>query len=203
MIENLFPVKIYKTKYTSNFDELRNVILPKLESVFNATVSNNQGSMRGGLCSYNVVRDLHLWPELYPYVNFLNAHLPVYWKELGYNSMIPPKIFEMWANKYTPHSFIDTHNHSPIPITISFYLQTNKDSGNIVFEHPNSTLLKHQPVHGLDDRNTYHTLFDHEIDIEEGDIIMFPGWLKHKTTPNVSKNDRIMIGANVVAYNFG
>ena len=34
------------------------------------------------------------------------------------------------------------------------------------------------------------------IDIKENDLIIFPGWLQHGTTPNLSDSSRIMIGAN-------
>lgn len=197
MITDIFPLKIYKTKYTGDIEALKAALLPKFESVFNATVADNQGSMRGdGLCSYNVVRDLFTWPEIKPYLDFLNQEAAIYWKELGYYET-GHKIFEMWANKYTTGSFIDVHNHAPIPITASFYLQKSKNSGNIAFENPLSTILKHQPV-GFKNRSAYATLFDYEVDVEEGDLVMFPGWLNHKTLPNQDTSDRIIIGTNIV-----
>jgi ectoine hydroxylase-related dioxygenase (phytanoyl-CoA dioxygenase family) len=66
-----------------------------------------------------------------------------------------------------------------------------------VFENPLEALLKHQPIKALQDRNTYHTLFDHEVKVEAGDLVIFPGWLRHKTQVNSSNSDRIMIGANI------
>lgn len=197
MIEHIFPVKIYKTQYTGKLEELKSTLIPKLDSVFEKTKLNNQGSMRGGLCSYNAVRDLHSWPELSPYIDFLNKHLPIYWKELGYKK--EPVIAEMWANKYSQGSFIDTHNHSPITVTASFYLQKPVDSGNICFVNPLDTLLKYQPLEDLDNRNIYHKMFNYEVDVKEGDVVMFPGWLNHETQPNNSNLDRIIIGTNVVA----
>lgn len=199
MIELIHPIKIYKTKYTGDLARLKSVVIPKLNEVFEKTKSNNQYSMRyDGLCSYNVVRNLNQWDELQPYMSFLKEHLDIYWKELGYNQRCKPNIVEMWANMYKQGSFIDAHNHSPIAITASFYLQKSCNSGNIVFEHPLETLLKHQPIN-YDDVDSYGTLFDKEVIVEEGDLVMFPGWLRHKTTPNLDNTDRIIIGANVIA----
>lgn len=195
MIENIFPIKIYKTKFTGNLEELQSILIPKLDSVFEKTKSNNQGSMRGGLCSYNAVRDLQNWSELKHYIDFLQEHLLIYWKELGYRK--EPKIAEMWANKYTPGSFIDTHNHSPVAVTVSFYLQKPTNSGNICFVNPIDTLLKHQPFRELENKNSYHKMFNYEVDVTEGDVVMFPGWLQHETVPNDSELDRIIIGTNV------
>ncbi len=198
MIELIHPIKVYKTKYTGDLDTIINSIMPKLDSVFEQTKLNNQDSMRyDGLCSYNVVRDMHRWPELTPYVDFLNHHLQLYWKELNYDTSRPPSIFEMWANVYKQGSFIDAHNHSPITITVSFYLKKPAQGGNIVFEHPLETLLKHQPI-DYKNIDNYGSWFDHTVEVEEGDVVMFPGWLRHKTTPNLDQSDRIIIGANIV-----
>jgi len=198
MIELIHPIKIYKTKYTGDLAHLQQVIIPKLNEVFNQTKLNNQYSMRNnGLCSYNVVRDLFKWNDMQPYVEFLDQHLNIYWKELGYTSQRKPNIVEMWANVYEKNSFIDTHNHSPITITASFYLQKSINSGNIAFEHPLDTILKHQPI-SFDNIESYGSMFDKEVIVEEGDVIMFPGWLKHKTTPNLDNSDKIVIGANIL-----
>ena len=198
MIELIHPIKIYKTKFLGDITHLKSVVIPKLETVFKETKLNNQFSMRyDSLCSYNVIRNLHLWEELQPYVSFLNHHLEIYWKELRYNPQCRPNVIEMWANEYKYGSFIDAHNHSPIAITTSFYLKKSKsNSGNIVFEHPLETLLKHQPINFDDD--LYGTLFNKEIEVEEGDVVMFPGWLRHRTTTNLAHTDRIIIGANIM-----
>ena len=196
MIENIFPIKIYKTNFSEGLEELKSILIPKLEPIFEKTKLNNQGSMRGGLCSYNVARDLHHWPELKQYVSFLKTHISLYWNELGYGDT--PKITETWANQYPPDSFIDTHNHSPIPITISFYLQKSKDSGNIRFTDPNEAVLKYQPFAGLASRDNYHNMFVREIEVVEGDVVMFPGWINHATSINNSTEDRIIIGTNVM-----
>jgi len=195
MINNIFPLKIYKTSIP-NTDMMFDIIRPLLEESYEKTVYNNQGSMRNnGLCSYNASRELHNDPSFQSIVDMINYHVKVFWNELGYNHN--PYIYEMWTNKYVPGSFIDVHNHAPIPLTVSFYLKKEKDSGNIVFENPLETILKHQPYKLLQDRNQYHTLFDHEVEVTTGDLVIFPGWLRHKTLPNNSSSERIMIGANI------
>jgi uncharacterized protein (TIGR02466 family) len=197
MIEDIFAISIYRTKYKDNIVELQNNVIPLLEPVFAETIKDNQGSMRnGGLCSYNVVRNLQSMPELQGLLEFLTEHVNAYWQHLNYSGK--PAIVEMWANRYAPGSFIDTHNHSPVPLTSSFYLKKNKDSGNLVFEHPNEVILKHQP-YSFNNRSSYHQLFDYEVPVEEGDLVIFPSYLRHKTMPNQSTEDRIIIGTNIFA----
>jgi uncharacterized protein (TIGR02466 family) len=193
MIIDLFPVKIYKVKYEHDLTGLLESLSTYID--FENIKNNNQGSMRGeGVCSYVDRRDLHELPQFQKLKSFIENHAKIYWQQLGYNEYYNPKVIEMWCNIYRNESFIDLHNHAPRTLTSSFYLRKESKIGNIVFEHPLSTLLKHQPYYI--DKNNYHKLFEEEIDAEGGDLIIFPGWLNHKTLPN-GDEDRIMIGTNI------
>jgi uncharacterized protein (TIGR02466 family) len=193
---NLFPIKIFKVRYHGDIVSLKDLLLPRLNQCFDITKDNNQGSMRGdGLCSYNTVKNLNCWEELKPIVKFINEQAELYWKELGYAEYMKPGVFEMWANVYKKNSFIEFHNHSPIHMTASFYLQQPSNGGNLIFENPNITLLKHQPYNI--DSIRYKSIFEQEIEVTTGDLIIFPGWLTHRTQPNLSNEDRIIIGSNI------
>jgi uncharacterized protein (TIGR02466 family) len=193
---NIFPTKIYKTQFQGDVGNLLNLIMPKLNAWFAKTKNDNQGSMRNhGLCSYNVKRDMHTWPELSELVEFINNSAYEYWQSLGYKKDMRPGVYEMWANKYPPGSFIDYHNHSPIHMTATFILQKDSSGGDLIFEHPASTLLKHQPYEIT--AESYYNLFESVVDAGPGELVIFPGYLNHKTSPNNSTQDRIMIGANV------
>ena len=194
MIEHIFPLTFYKVSL-GDTNSLLESLSAFLDESYDKTINNNQGSMRGGLCSYNSSRELHLNPAFKDITDVIFQHVNIFWKELGYNHT--PYIYEMWTNKYPPESFIDAHNHAPIPLTVSFYLKKETNAGNLVFENPLEALLKHQPIKALQDRNAYHTLFDYEVKVEAGDLVIFPGWLRHKTQVNNSNSDRIMIGANI------
>jgi|688.fasta_scaffold279702_2 uncharacterized protein (TIGR02466 family) len=195
MIVDLFPVKIYKTQYQGDLDSIVDNLYNIID--FESVKSNNQGSMRGeGVCTYVDRRDLHTLPEFEEIKLFIEHHAAIYWKDIGYDAYFKPKVIEMWCNIYKSDSFIDLHNHAPRVMTSSFYLCKKSGIGNIVYENPLSTLLKHQPYHI--DKNTYHTLFEQQIDGESGDLIIFPGWLNHKTLPNQGQ-DRVMIGTNICA----
>jgi uncharacterized protein (TIGR02466 family) len=194
MINNLFPIKIYKASYPYDLQPLIANLIPLIE--FDKTLENNQGSMRGeGICSYVERRDLHELDIFAPVVKFIQTHVLTYWRELNYDPAYNPKIEEMWYNIYKEGSFIDLHNHAPRTLTCSFYLSKEFGTSNIVFENPLSTILKHQPYYI--DKNNYHALFEEEVDAQSGDLIIFPGWLNHRTIKNSSTTDRIMIGANI------
>jgi uncharacterized protein (TIGR02466 family) len=191
----IFPTLIHVTQYPGDLKALQDTLLPKINLLFDTTKINNQTSMRGeGICSYNIKRDLHLDPTFKILVEFVNEHAQLYWKELGYNQAMRPEVYEMWTNIYKQDSFIEMHNHSPIHMTASFYLQHPESGGNIVFEHPNATLLKHQP-YAFD--QIRYTAFEQEVSVSTGTLVIFPGYMNHRTQPNMSADHRIIIGSNI------
>jgi len=195
MIKNIFPVQIYKTSNVNLAQSVLKKLKPKLDTVWDQSEIRNQGSMRaGGLCSYDTVRDLHTWHETLEFCDFLKHHVELFWKELDYHSK--PYIKSMWANKYVSGSWIEAHNHIPAVLSASFYLQQSNKSGKLIFENPQDAVLKHQPFSTIAKGN-YCNLFDHELEIQTGDLVIWPGWLSHKTLPNNDQIDRIMIGTNI------
>ena len=194
MIKDLFPTKIYKVSY----DKELSIIAVNLQKIinFDITIKNNQGSMRGnGICSYVERRDLHTLDEFKGLVNFINKHVQRYWQEINYDPCYKPYVEEMWYNVYKKDAFIDIHNHAPRVMTASFYVTKESGNSNIIFENPMSLLLKHQPYYI--NKDLYHTEFEQEVDAQSGDLIIFPGWLNHKSVKNNSDADRIMIGAHI------
>ena len=194
MIHDLFSTKVYKNTYSGDLEKLKQNIIPKLDSIFEESKTNNQASMRNGaVCSVNVYNNLQNQIDLGDLLDFMSLSLKEYWTSLNYIDA-DLRVYHVWANIYPPGSFIDKHNHSPSPLTASFYLKKPKDSGNIVFEHPMATLMRYQPYKGLSDKDDYDTAFDSTIEVNEGDLVIFPGYLIHKTEQNNSLDDRIIIG---------
>lgn len=191
---SLFPTLIYKTKFTGNLEALKLSLMPRLNEQFEFSKNNNQGFMRNdGLCFYNITRDAHNWPEMQPVTDFIAEHATKYWDELNYTGL--PVIEEMWANIYYPESHIAAHTHSPMILTACFYLEKNDNTGNIVFENPLSQILKFHP-YKITPEN-YTLALETEVNTESGDLIIFPGYLSHRTLPNNSSDNRIIIGANI------
>jgi uncharacterized protein (TIGR02466 family) len=194
---NLFPIKIYHINSGFDCDWILHSLTSILEGCWKSAEENNQQHMRGnGVCTYNTARELNNTQELRKIKSFINEHAEIFWKELGYSDKQKPSVFEMWTNRYKTGSFIDMHNHSPIQLTASFYLQQPLDGGNLVFENPIASLLKHQPYdHSLIRDNPEH--WEYTVPIKTGDLVIFPGYLNHRTLPNNSTRDRIIIGANI------
>lgn len=197
MLYNLFPTLVYKSTYTGDLTSLKDSIIPHLIPIFEEAKSNNQASMRNGsICSVNTSNRIQDKIDVADLITFVTDSVTEYWKQLGYvDSTI--KVHHVWANKYPPGSYIENHNHSPAPLTASFYLSKPENSGNIIFENPLSTLLRYQPYKGLGDTENYASAFDETIEVDEGELVIFPGWLMHKTEINRSTKERIIIGFDI------
>lgn len=197
MLYKLFPTLVHKSVYTGNLAALQSSVIPYLDEVFEDAKNNNQVSMRnGGICSVNTCNKLQEKIDIEDLIDFVSDSVKQYWKELNYIDA-SVKVHHSWANIYPPGSYIDNHNHSPAPLTASFYLKKPEDSGNIVFENPISTLLRYQPYKGLSDSENYASAFDTVVEVNEGELVIFPGWLMHKTEINNAQDNRIIIGFDI------
>lgn len=191
MIHNLFSVPIYKFNIAEiiDIDDLRKNLL--LE--FNDISSNNFDlEKNGGKSTYNYNAKLHNKE----YMTLLNEeiynHVKMYWKILDIDQGLVPVIDECWSNIHYATSYTESHSHSLMPIVATFYVQAAEDCGELVFINPMEYSITHLP---------YSVPIEHKIEsrikVKTGDLILFPGYVRHKTGYNLSGQDRI-----VLSYNF-
>lgn len=188
---DLFAVKIYKTKY-SNTQEIKKNLFPKLTELFEKTKNNNVESMYNGtLCTYNTNALLQTHPETADLISFVEEHARIYWKQLQYSPLLEPKVIQVWANE-TPHSgWVRSHLHGSMPMTGVLYVNANKDMGNLVIENPLDAILSSQPMD-----YKAQELLHYEVEVETGDFIIFPGWIRHHVKPNTTNEKRLILGVN-------
>jgi uncharacterized protein (TIGR02466 family) len=188
---DLFAIKIYKTKY-NNVQEVKNNLFPKLTTLFEKTKDNNVESMQDGtLCTYHTNSFLQTFPETTDLIDFAEEHARNYWKELKYSELLEPKVIQVWANE-TPHSgWIRSHLHGAMPMTGVLYVNANKEMGNLVIENPLDAILSSQPM----DYKAQEQLH-YEVEVETGDFVIFPGWLRHHVKPNTTNEKRLILGVN-------
>lgn len=193
MKHNIFPLSVWKTTY-SNVDSILTNVLPKLESEFEHTKTNNNPTMvNGTLCTYNQFEQIHKFEEAQDLVNFAEQEAAKYWKELQYSELLEPKIIQMWANRQPKGGSVRSHLHGTMPITAVLYVNAKQGMGNIVLENPLESLLVSQPMD-----YSAQAFMHHEIEVKTGDFIMFPGWMRHYVQENTLDEDRL-----IIAMNFG
>ena len=195
-IVDLFPTKIYHVPTGINCAKFLKNTRHIISAADLQGRMHRQEFMRGNsTCSYNNMRHIHNMPEFKELTQCIEEHANTYWKELNYAPQ--PRVVEMWSNTYKTGSYIDIHNHAPTQVVGSFYLHQPDHGGNLCFEDPMVQVAKHQPydIKGNDIYNSSY--WQTELSVKTGDLVLWPGWLYHRTRPNSSDQDRIIIGINI------
>jgi len=104
-------------------------------------------------------------------------------------------ITQSWINGYRQHEFVGRHYHPNSIISGLFYIK-NATNCKINFYDPAYT--KRELKMRRKNHTPYNTMLASVV-VEDGDVILFPGWLEHSTTPNNNTTDRISLAFNVFA----
>lgn len=100
-------------------------------------------------------------------------------------------IANSWVNVYRPGSSVALHDHGGAMLSGAFYLQASP-GGHIYFRNP---LLSHH-------KSTKPLPFAEvqAVEVRPGELLLFPGWLEHRTDPNPGPLDKIVLSFNVVYH---
>jgi len=138
----------------------------------------------------------HMWEENKKFIQFLNANLPYILKEFGLADQ-PIGISNSWVNRHSKGGETLEHMHEFVDLVVSSYLFCPKNSGNLLVRDP----LEYHRWHDVID-NAYFkkTKYRHpwvEVPVETNDVLIFPGWLNHKTEKSESDIDRYVMTINL------
>ena len=150
----------------------------------------------GGITTAGGGGDPHYWPSLEPFLNWLQPKVKVCLKEwdILYDHFF---VSMRWANEHTHRGWTKPHEHGGTSVVASIYVKQPENGGNLLFER----LLRDRwtAYSRLDGPETIHDYWQ-EVTVEQNDVVLFPGWLTHKTQPNANVSDnRIVFTINFIA----
>jgi uncharacterized protein (TIGR02466 family) len=192
-ILKLFPESVFKYK----FEKFENFNPELSKYIYNLNQSDETGitrSNKGGWHSKDFdLRDgnsiqVKFALEIQKYI--LNTFRELGWKTE--NKKI--QIQAMWAIINKKDDFNVIHSHPNCLLSAAYYVKAPKDCGKFQIENPNS--IKKHVSPEIVNKNEHNVLLA-GIEINEGDLIIFPGYLPHKVERNKSDEDRIVISFNV------
>jgi uncharacterized protein (TIGR02466 family) len=202
MIKEIFPIKIYTAQFP-DYELIQDDLEAEVRSFFGEN-PNKFGNHRLFNKSYSLegtkpfeMRDLHRRLKNQKIVEFIEYHVNAYCKELGFCISDKPKIEHMWANLTPKGGNIIQHNHNPFEIAGSFYVNATPDMGCIAMVDPLEVIRGRLPIYDSPESKQGRYFFDHLEPPAPGKLVLFPGWLYHKTQPNPSDKERIVIGMNI------
>ncbi len=192
-ILKLFPESVFKYK----FEKFENFNPELSKYIYNLNQSDETGitrSNKGGWHSKDFdLRDgnsiqVKFALEIQKYI--LNTFRELGWKTE--NKKI--QIQSMWAIINKKDDFNVIHSHPNSFLSAAYYVKAPKNCGRFQVENPNSIKKHISPE--IANENEHNVLLA-GIEINEGDLLIFPGYLPHKVARNQSNEDRIVISFNV------
>ena len=101
---------------------------------------------------------------------------------------------EYWWSVYKDNEYQEWHNHMPGTLSAIHFLNFKDEHLAPIFEDPNKS------VRSIIFRTALNKDLSSDVTytpkVEEGDIIIFPGWLEHQALPNEDESPRIILGTN-------
>ena len=210
-----FPAYIYKFHYNFNWDSIKDKIeeylndTDELTKKYNLNSPENDGgvssvhwcysnsivSAKGGDYGEHPFGLPQDWPELQDYYNYLNYVLGLVSAEWGYDPAWDRHISESWINMHPKGGWTGEHHHQNVMFATTGYLNKPTNSGNFMVRNPLEIFKKSEPT---DVSYWNHKKYWAPIEVETGDVLIFPGWLTHKTEVNESDDKRYIISTNYI-----
>lgn len=181
-----------------HFDKLDwSVIKPKCDWLFSQIKENSYIEKDGGASSVTLQDSAdtqpHTWPEFAELQEWISPRINEAISRFRLMEQ-PYQVSNSWINKHPTGAWTDEHCHKGCQLAMAIYLRVPENSGRIVFKDPLEYHWWGDPsdARSEQDGNWY------PIDVKDGDVLLFPGWLQHKTEINNSIEDRYVLTINLM-----
>ena len=186
--KSIFSVNIYKTRI-NNMSLLDNIrLIARTLDLTGDHVSLQKSTVATARKNNQT---LHKQEPFVQLAKYIEKESKIYWDQLGYYPDVHPKIWQSWLNVSNQDGYVSLHNHCRSSINAVLYISASPEQGNIIFENPLDLVLGAQPI------KMPYAQFTHEVEVNTGDLLLFPGYLKHSTLPNTTDRDRIVYVADL------
>lgn len=183
----LFPPLIWKFNYEFDLQILR----PKFNELFDQVEGNSLLEKGNALSTVSLEnsKQPHRWAELADFQNWLGEKINHIRKEYDflYNHS---EVQQSWVNRHRLGGETIEHSHCYTTFVVSCYIMCPAGSGNIEFKDP---LEYHKHSFPVIPEFTFYK----ELECNTNDVIIFPGWLVHRTQPNKTDQERIVMTFNI------
>ncbi|NDA62289.1 MAG: hypothetical protein EBX50_09620 [Chitinophagia bacterium] len=187
MLTSIFPIYLFHRSIINeiNYEDLNKFIANS--AIWNLIKSSNNRdddvpkTDKMGRLWDNLPLDAE---TLLPVFDIIRSITADYYKEI--KCELTATIESAWVHDYQPNQAIDWHNHRGAETVGVLYLQNYYSGGEIEFLDPKEYALQNEPMHSI------RTQEYHKILPSKGDLILFPGYLKHRSLPGVGGVRRVL-----------
>jgi uncharacterized protein (TIGR02466 family) len=105
----------------------------------------------------------------------------------------------LWANINRRGDFNALHTHPDAVLSGAVYLKIERSEQGVIqfLDAREGSPTTHWRCYMRLEEATPLTTEVHTVEPREGDILFFPGWLKHWVTPNMTDDERVSISFNI------
>jgi uncharacterized protein (TIGR02466 family) len=103
-------------------------------------------------------------------------------------------ISAMWAIINKKNDFNVLHSNPNASLSAAYYVSAPENCGKFIIEHLNMAKRNFYPEVLQDNQLNAQAA---GLEVNEGDLLIFPGYLLHKVGMNESDQDRVVISFNV------
>ena len=189
----LFADPVFKYKF-DDFKELNNELANYIYELQKKDEEGLRRSNKGGWHSKNFqLTDTN--SIQYKFALKLQKYIADAFQKFGWkieNKNI--RISEMWAIINKKNDFNIVHTHPNSYLSAAYYVKAPKNCGKFQVENLNIARRHSSPE--IIKKNELNAQVG-GLEINEGDLLIFPGYLPHKVAKNESDEDRIVISFNV------
>jgi uncharacterized protein (TIGR02466 family) len=184
---NLFESVIWKGHYDGDLSGLKDHALRLLST----SKKLNDGLERdGGKSSSSDPNAPHSWTECRPFVEWLVEPTSTVWDNWQLNKQQPRQIGSSWVNIHPKGAWTAEHQHGSSAMVVVLYINQPQGGGNLEILDP--LLYNWSSVPGR-----LKGVVWREIPVQTGDVVIFPGWVMHRTQKNTSDEDRVVASFNI------
>ena len=185
-VVNAHSPYMFKVHYNFDWDFL----YPICNDLVNTTPTG-LSLVSNGHTSHQNKKQPHKLPEFKAYFVWLKEVIrEIATQGMGYsNTYHKYTISNSWCNVHYPEGKTHTHNHSNTFMVAAAYLKMPENGGYFMAHDP---LEQVKSFYYHDNPEWMWT----EIPVVSGDILIFPGWMKHKTAINKSAEERWVLTTN-------
>ncbi len=138
----------------------------------------------------------HTWIENKKFIQFLNANLPYILKEFELAHQ-PITVSNSWVNRHSKGGETLEHKHQFVDLVVSSYLFCPEGSGNLLVRDPLEYHRWNDLLENMYFKREKHQYPWIEVPVKTNDVLIFPGWLNHKTEKSNIDIDRYVMTINL------
>ena len=183
----LFPPLIWKFNYEFDIDSL----YPKINDLFNRVEINSKLETGAAISTVSLPMQIqpHTWKELEDFQCWLGEKISYIRGQWSFDDE-HSEVINSWVNRHYETGQTIEHSHANTTFVVSAYVKCPAGSGNIEFKDPLEYHKQSFPI-------VSDEIFYREVPCASNEVLIFPGWLKHRTQISDVNDERIVITFNI------